>query len=172
MKITITAILIYLSLPTSGQSNKFLTLNANIAFNFKTKGLGTNDAGVGFALDGTIFANHKLQLLIEASTDDFFGDKLFIVDAQGRNTKSAVIYSMRVGPQLFILKNIAISTTVGPFWHRVRAYEFTNDFGFKFGITTFFGKNKRFNSRFFMTTIPKEIVDIQFFGLGIGYRFY
>jgi hypothetical protein len=172
MKTTITVILIYLSLPTFGQFNKFLTLNANGSFDFKTKGLGTNDAGVGLTLDGTIFANHKLQLLLEASTDGFIGDKLLIVDAQGRSPKSAVIYSMRVGPQFFILKNIAISTTYGPFWHRIRAYEFTNDYGFKFGITTFFGKNRRFTSRVFIVTIPKDIVDIQYFGLGIGYRFY
>ena len=73
-------------------------------FNFKTKGLAMNDAGFGIGFDASLFAKHKLQLLLETNADVFIGDKELLVDAQGRENKSPTIYSIKAGPQFFILK--------------------------------------------------------------------
>src|SRR3982074_1518171 len=98
-------IIIYFLLPTTyGQFEKFLSLMATGNFDFKTKGLAMNDAGFGIGLDATLFSKHKLQFLIETNADQFIGDKLLRVDAQGRHLTSAAIYSMNAGPQFFISK--------------------------------------------------------------------
>ena len=52
---------------------------------------------MGISLDALLFAKHKLQLLLETSTDKFFGDKLFTVDDQGRQNKTVTIYTIKAG---------------------------------------------------------------------------
>lgn len=172
MKPLISIILCLLSLASVGQFDKPVSIGASRNFNFKTKGLALNDAGFGISLDASLFSNHKLQLLLETGTDRFIGDKSFIIDAKGRENKSAAIYSIKAGPQFFISKNIAISTTFGPAWHSVQAVSFTHDYGFKLGATGFWGNKRRLITKMFMVNIPKEDVSIQYFGFGLGHRFY
>ena len=100
-------------------------------FNFKTKGLAMNDAGFGIGFDASLFAKHKLQLLLETNANVFIGDKELLVDAQGRENKSQTIYSIKAGPQFFIFERIALSTTFGVAWHSVKAIDFTCDFGLR-----------------------------------------
>jgi hypothetical protein len=141
-------------------------------FDFKTKGLALNDAGFGIDLSASIFSKYKLQLLLETSTDRFIGDKQFIVADEGRENKSPAIYSIKAGAQYFISRKIAFSTTFGPAWYSIQAIGFTRDYGFQFGVTGFFGDKRRLVTKIFMVDIPKDNLNIRYFGLALGYRIY
>ncbi len=171
MKLSIFSIVFFLSLSSFAQFDKPFILSATSNFTFRTSGLATNDAGLGLNFDGSFLSENKLQLLIETSADWFIGDKLLITDANGRNTKGAVIYSIKAGPQFFILDKLALSITYGPAWHRIRDFEFTTDYGFKSAITGFLTKKKRFVTKLFLVAIPKKDLNIKYFGLSLGYRF-
>ena len=172
MKPLIFIIISFLSFTTYGQFDKSLSVITTGNFDFKTKGLNSNDAGFGIGLDASLFSQHKLQLLLETSVDRFMGDKVGFVDPQGRENKSALIYILKAGPQFFILKNIAISSTIGPAWHSIRAIGFTRDFCFKFGVVGFFGDKRRLVTKIFIVNIPNDNLNIQYFGIGLGYRFF
>lgn len=171
MRFIIITIFYILSLTSFAQDNRPVNLAVTGNFNFKLRGFGTNDAGLGLGLDASFFPRHKLQLLAEANAERFFGSKELIINPHGRENKAPVIYSFNAGPRFFISKNIALSVTYGPYLHSIEAAGFTNDFGFRFGITGFLGKEKRLMTKLFMTEIPKDY-DIQYFGFGVGYRFY
>ena len=172
MKSLIISITLFLSLTSYGQLDKSLSLIATGNFDFKTKGLALNDAGFGIGLDASFFSKHKFQLLLETSADRFIGDKDFVTADEGRENKSPAIYSIKAGPQFFISKNIALSATFGPAWHSIQAVGFTRDYGFKFGATGFLGDKRRLVTKIFMVYIPKENLNIRYFGLALGYRFF
>ena len=171
MKTLIILVCSFLSTKSYCQFDKSFSLITSANLNLKTKGLATNDAGVGISLDALLFAKHKLQLLVETGTDKFIGDKLFIVDDQGRQNKTATIYTIKAGPQFFLTKNIALSTTIGPAWHSIRAIGFSRDYGFKFAITGFHGVKRRIVTKIFLVEILKDNLNIRYFGLQLGYRF-
>ena len=155
-----------------GQFDKNTTVRATANFNFTLNGLGTNDAGVGLAVDASFFSKHRLQALIETSADWFFGDKLLVLDsATGKAAKSAAVYSIKAGPQFFISKNVALSITYGPSWYVVRDFKYSVDNGFKYSITGFLGKKRRFIAKAFMVNIPTKQQNIQYVGLAAGLRF-
>ena len=171
MKILLILVFSFLSNKSYCQFDKSLSFIASANLNFKTRGLATNDAGVAMSLDALLFAKHKLQLFVETGTDKFFGDKLFIVDDQGRQNKTASIYTIKAGPQFFVTKNIALSTTIGPAWHSIRAIGFSRDYGFKFAVTGFLGVKRRIVTKIFMVEILKDNLNVRYFGLQLGYRF-
>jgi hypothetical protein len=171
MKLSIFSIVFFLSLSSFAQFDKPFILSATSNFNFKTNGLATNDAGLGLSFDAFFFSKNKLQLLIETSADWFIGDKFLITDANGRNAKGAVIYSIKAGPQFFIIERLALSVTYGPAWHRIRDFEFTTNYGFKYAVTGFLTEKKRFATKLFLVAIPKKDLNIKYFGLSLGYRF-
>jgi hypothetical protein len=172
MKLLIILIICFLSTKSYCQFNKSFSLITSVNFDFKTKGLATNEAGAGISLDAIVFAKHKLQLLIETSADQFIGDKSFAEDAQGRENKSATIYTIKAGPQFFLSKRIALSTTIGPAWHSIEAVGFTRNYGFKFTVTGFLGHKRKLVTNLFMVDIPKDNLNIQYFGLQLGFRFH
>ena len=171
MKTLIILVFSFLSTKSYCQFGKSFSLITSANLNFKTRGLATNNAGVGISLDALLFAKRKLQLLFETSTDNFFGDKLFIVDDQGRQNKTATIHTIKAGPQFFLTKNIALSSTIGPAWHSIRAIGFSRDYGFKFAITGFHGVKRRIVTKLFIVEILKDNLNIRYFGLQLGYRF-
>ena len=172
MKYLLLIIISISSLPCFGQAAKFIDLQVIGNINFKTRGLATNDAGVGINLDAALFSTHKLQLLVEGSSAVFIGDKLLVTDSMERKAESAVIHSITAGLQYFISKKIAVSVLYGFNWHRIRAFEFTQDDGYKFCVTGFTGNKKRTLIQFFMVDVPRKEIDIRYFGIGIGYKFY
>ena len=171
MKILLILVFSFLSTKSYCQFDKSFSLIASANLNLKTRGLATNDAGVGISLDALLFAKHKLQLLVETGTDKFIGDKLFIVDDKGRQNKTATIHTIKAGPQFFLTKNIALSTTIGPAWHSIRAIGFSRDYGFKFAVTGFLGVKRRIVTKIFMVEILKDNLNVRYFGLQLGYRF-
>ena len=172
MRILICTTFWFLSLTSFSQFGKPVSFGVTGNFNFKTWGLADNDAGSGISADAYFFAKHKLQLLIETNADLFFGDKNFVIDPKGRENKVPFIYSIKAGPQLFVLKRVALSATYGPAWHCIQEVGFTTGYGIKYQVTGFFGENKRLVVKGFMLHIPKAYTDIRYFGLGIGCRFY
>lgn len=171
MKLIIIIIFCFLSTLSYGQFDKSFSVITAANFNFNTKGLATNEAGVGIGVDAMLFAKHKLQLLIETSADQFFGDKLLTVDARGRENKNAAIYTIKAGPQFFLSKKIALLTTIGPAWHSIEAVGFTRDYGLKFAVAGFLGHKRRLVARIFMVDIPRDNLNIQYLGLQLGFRF-
>lgn len=171
MKPLIILVFCFLSTQSYCQFDKSFSLITSANFNFNTKGLATNEAGVGISADAILFAKHKLQLLIETSADRFIGDKLLIVDDQGRENKNAAIYIIHAGPQFFLSKAIALSATIGPAWHSIEAVGFTRDYGLKFAAAGFLGHKRRLVARIFMVNIPNDNLNIQYLGLQLGFRF-
>lgn len=155
-----------------GQFNKSITLRATTNFNFTLNGLATNVAGVGLGIDASFFAKHRLQALIETSADWFFGDKLLVFDStSGKVAKSAAVHSVKIGPQFFITKNLAVSATYGPAWYIVRDFNYSIDYGFKYSVTGFLGDKRRFMAKVFIVDIPIKQQNILYLGLAAGVRF-
>lgn len=169
--IIIIVIFCFLLARSYGQFDRSFSIITSANFNFNTKGLATNEAGVGISADAILFAKHKLQLLIETSSERFIGDKLLTVDARGRENKNAAIYTIKAGPQFFLSKKIALSTTIGPAWHSIEAVGFTRDYGLKFAVAGFLGHKRRLVARIFMVDIPNDNLNIRYLGLQLGFRF-
>ncbi|HVG16656.1 MAG TPA: hypothetical protein VM935_16900 [Chitinophagaceae bacterium] len=168
-------LLIFLSiiqLSCFAQFDKPVTIRATTNFNIALKGLATNDAGIGVGIDASFFSTHKLQVLLETSADWFFGDKLLIIDAStGEKVKSAAVHSLRLGPQFFIHKNLALSITYGPAWSVVQDTDYSLHGGLKYGATGFLGKKRNVIAKLFMVNIPAAEQTIHYLGLAGGFRF-
>ena len=143
-----------------------VTGNLNAALN----GLGADDAGLGFGVEASLFAKHKLQPIIESNFDHFFGDKVYYFDPLTGKEAKTNIYTIKVGLQYFVTKNLALSLSYGPCWYKVRDYEHTRDDGFKYCITTFLGTKRRFLVSLFTVRISAEDRNIHYLGMGAGYR--
>jgi hypothetical protein len=154
-----------------GQLENATTFRATANFNITLNGLASNEAGAGLGLDASFFSKHRLQALLETSADFFIGDKLLVVDANGKAAKSASVYSIKAGPQFFVTKNLAIAATYGLSWHVVREFNYTVDGGFKYSITGFLGQQRRFVTKLFLVNIPASEQTIQYLGLAAGLRF-
>lgn len=172
MKYVLFFFLFTIHLSCFGQLDKAVTLRATANFNVALKGLATNDAGIGLAIDASFFSQHKLQALLETSGDWFFGDKLLVIDANtGEKARSAAVHGIRLGPQFFVHKNLALSVTYGPSWYVVRELEYTRDKGFKYSATGFLGDKRRIIAKGFMVNIPASEQNIKYLGLALGFRF-
>ncbi len=153
------------------QFDKPVSVRATANINVVRQGLATNDAGYGLGLDVAFFATHRLQAVIETSADWFVGDKLYVVDNTGTPAKRAAVHSVKLGPQFFAHKNLALSITYGPTWSVLRESEYTRSSGFKYGVTGFLGKNRKTIAKLFMVNVPLKEGKIQYFGFGAGFRF-
>lgn len=153
------------------QFNKCISANATAHFNIATSGLSPDDAGVGVNLQTSFFAKHKVQLTTEAVSELFFGNKVFYEDPQtGKNAKASM-HSIRIGPQVFLTKNIAVAATYGLTWHKIREFDYSADDGYKLSINSFVGKSRRMVAKASFVTIPAESRRIQYLSFGLGYRF-
>jgi hypothetical protein len=173
--IKILTFLVYFAFAQScfAQFDKQVVARATANFNIVLDGLGTNDAGVGLGLDISFFSKRKLQLVLEGSGDWFIGDKLGIADSLGEyiHTKSARAYSLRLGPQYFINKNIAVSVTYGPAWYVFRATEYVTDHSFRYSIIGFWGKRRHFTTKVFLSQIGTRRPNVSYLGIAAGMRF-
>lgn len=161
----------FLSCKTYGQFDKSFHLVASANADVGLRGLANNEVGMGVGVDAFLFAKNKLQVLVEAGAERFIGDKLYVLDARGRENKTAAIYTLKAGPQFFVSNRISLSATVGPGWHSVRDIGFTTDIGFKYAIAAYLGDQRRSVTKIFMVNIPNKNLRIRYFGLQFGYRF-
>lgn len=153
------------------QFDRSVSLRTTANFNVALEGLGVDDASVGFGLDASFLSKHRLQAIVETSLDHFFGDKSLYIDTiTGKDAKTNV-YGVKAGPQFFITKNFALSATYGPAWNKVRDFDYTRNYGFKYSITGFLGERRCFIAKVFMVNIPAQDRKIQYLGFAAGFRF-
>lgn len=166
--------LLLFTITSYGQFNHFVSLRTTINFAVGQKELANaaDDAGYGLSVDVSFFSKHKLQALFMADVNSFFGNKVYYLQNEGRQNKNADIYSIRIGPQYFISKRIAFSATAGPAWHAIETVGFSRNMAYQLMGTGFWGKRKKLVTQLFFTEIPKPVANIQYIGLGLGYRIF
>ena len=172
MKYLLCLVICLVSLGAAGQLNKPVSVFTSGNVMFKTKGTNYNSTGVGLYVGASFFSTHKLQLLVESSVDNFFGDKVYYTSAAGKPINKVILYSVKAGPRVFVTRHIALSATFGQIWHSIRAESFTRSYGLQYGATGFIGRKKRFVTRLFMVHNLKNDEISQYAGAGLGYRIY
>jgi hypothetical protein len=170
MKKMLLLLLVFPALFADAQNSRPVSITAGGTLNFRTRGLGQNDAGFGLFAGTALFARNKLQLLVEASATTFSGDKLLYFDARGNAAKSPLIHRIHAGPQYHVTQKLAVAATYGAVWHRIRATDFTLDDGLKLNVTAFPGEKSRLAVQLFAAAIPATEASINYLGLGLGYR--
>jgi len=173
MKTILLLIFCSLSIAAFSQHKKPFSIGLSGNFDFHTRGLATNDAGLGIGLNASYAIKQKLQLLIEINRDWFIGDKLLVVDSQlGSDTKPAAINTIKAGGRFFITKKLGVSAMAGPAWHTIREFTYAQDMGYQFGFDWFHGSKERVLTRLFLAGIPNNQVNIHYWGIQLGYRIY
>jgi hypothetical protein len=110
--IVIVSLLVAIS-PANAQGDRFVSLRSTIHFNFALKAPSQDDAGIGLQLDMSMFAHHKLNLLVSVLGDRFIGDKLLTSPDVGRVNKGGAINAVEAGPEYFINRHVAIGVGYG-----------------------------------------------------------
>lgn len=152
------------------QLDKKVSVNATGNFNVSLAGLGTDDAGLGLNMQTSFFAKNRLQLTTEAVSELFFGNKVYHEDPQTGKNAQARIHSLRIGPQIFLTRNIAVAATYGPAWHKIREFDYTLDYGYKLSVNSFLGQRRRFVAMASFVNVQAEAQNLQYLSFGLGYR--
>lgn len=139
-------------------------------FNFKTKGLGMNDAGLGIEVRTLFPAAKKLKLVTETGVNAFTGNKLMIYPGIGRQNKTAMDWKLQAGPQVNFSKKIAASFTYGLNHYSVAMPGYANAGGFTARILSYAGKHNRLITSLFLSRFPGESTPIQFMGFNLACR--
>ncbi len=141
-------------------------------FNLGQKALEYDNVGIGIGINASFNAKKRLQFLTEASIDRFWGDKVLIIDENGRPIGSTKINSLKIGPQFFIKNQLAISATYGPAWHAIRDRNYTTGYGYSLALTGLLGAKKRWITKLNFVNISRPYSNIQYIGLSVGGRIF
>jgi hypothetical protein len=153
------------------QFNRSIEIMPVVNINVVIDGLGYNDAGIGPAIGASFFAKHRLQLFVDAGHDRFFGDKGYeIDDGTGRKTKNARVSYVHAGPQFFFIPRLSGSVTYGPVWHVVSDFDYTVDYGLRYGLSAFLGNNRQVLIRATYTSVRTANLPIRYMSIGLGGR--
>jgi hypothetical protein len=155
----------------NAQRDRFISLRSTVHFNFALKAPSQDDAGIGLQIDMSMFARKKLTLLLSVHGDRFIGDKLLAISNVGRVNKGSAIYGVEAGPEYFINRHVAIGVSYGLYWHSFQTVGFSSNDGYRFGFTIFPGRQKSFVMQLARTDISRQMVNIRYYSLGLGYRF-
>lgn len=155
----------------SAQFNRFLFMSATAQANVGQKALAYDNAGYGLSINTSFPGYSKWEVTASVSANGFFGDKIYYLPNEGRQNKGPAIYTLFAGPQYFILSRLAVSVTAGPAWYSIHTKGFSASTGYHFEATGYLGKKRRIVTRLSFSDIPANEINIQYFGLGIGYRF-
>lgn len=160
------ALLLFSFFQAYSQKNFSLGLGAD--FSFATKGLGLNDAGIGFHLQGNLFARHSLQFRIEAGLDKFVADKLLAFDPNGGTyERNPTVKRILAGPEYFPHKKISVAALYGVVWNNWMNKREAED-GFRVLLNGHLGKKQKFIPALSFTFLPGTRV--QYFTLGVGLK--
>lgn len=154
------------------KSDAAFSLKAMVNFDAGQKALQYDNAGYGISVDESFPAQHQLQAFMNMSFNSFFGDKTWVLSDKGRQNKNADIYSIQAGLTYFFLKRFSVSFSAGPAWHAIHTIGFSENMAYQPSVTWFPSKSRRLVTKLYFTEIPKEVVNIQYVGLGVGYRFF
>jgi hypothetical protein len=147
-------------------SQKNFSLGLGADFSFATKGLGLNDAGIGFHLQGNLFARHSLQLRIEAGLDKFIADKLLALDPNGNAyERNPAVKRILAGPEYFPHKKISVAALYGVVWNNWMNKHEAED-GFRVLLSGHLGKQRKFIPALSFTVLPGT--GVQYFTLSVG----
>jgi hypothetical protein len=170
MRLLLLALLSLTATVSYAQFDKSVSVNATVNFNVALSGLGTDDAGLGINLQTSFFSKKRLQLTTEAVSEAFFGNKVLYEDAQAGKAAKTRLHGFRIGPQVFLTRNIAVSATYGPTWHKVRVFGYTHDYGYKVSVNSFLGAGRRLVARASFVNTYAEVQKLEYLSIGIGYR--
>lgn len=162
---------LFLTLPCfcTVQGQKNYSLSTSIHFDFGTKGLSTNDAGIGLGVHSNFFSKKKLQVRTEAAVDHFIGNKLLYIDNLGNHYNgNPTMISLKAGPEIFIFKNISVAGLYGVVGYKWFADKMRSDV-LKLLITAYPEKLKRSLFSFYYSPIPQHRTKVHFFGVSLGY---
>lgn len=164
----LTALLV--SLNCWAQREKPVSVRMTGQFDFGVRGMGTNNAGMGASAALSLLAKKRVQLLTEAHSLFYIGDKSLAIDSDGKELPNGSLHSLQAGPQVFLSKTVAFFATYGLVWHRYQERHYTLDDGYRLGLTGFFGDQNNFITQVSWMQVPREEGNIRHFGIGVGYR--
>ena len=162
--------MLFVSLSCWAQREKPVSVRMSGQFDFGVRGVGTNDAAMGVAAALSLFAKKRVQLLTEAHSLFYIGDKSLAVDSDGKELPNGSLHSLQAGPQVFLSKTIAVFATYGLAWHSYQERHYTLDDGYRLGLIGYFGHQDNFIAQFSWMQVPLEEGNIRQFGIGFGYR--
>lgn len=170
MKLFVAALLLCSSLSALSQKNVSLGLAGN--FRFATKGVGLNDAGIGFHLQTNAFCKSRLQLHVECGLDHFIGDKLFAVDLSGTSyERNPTVTSVMAGPEFYLVKQLSFAGLYGAVWSNWLNHEHPQS-GWRSLLTSHLGKRGRLLIGASFTKLLGQNREAEYFGLSLGCRIF
>lgn len=159
------------ALHAQGQFDRKVFMDFTGNFFAGQKAFNLDNAGYGLSLDASFPGYSRWQVTVSPNAGHFFGDKILYIPDEGRVNDGPVVYNLFAGPQYFITKRIAISLTAGLSWYSIHTRGFSTGAGYQAAATGFLGKKRRFVLKFLFTEIPKKVKNLQYMGIGVGYRF-
>ena len=170
MKHLLTLLTLFVTLSCWAQREKPISVRMTGQFDFGVRGMGTNDAGMGVEAALSLFARKQVQLLTEAHSLFYIGDKSLLVGSDGKELPNAGLHTLQAGPQVFLSKTLALCVTYGLAWHRYQEHHYTLDDGYRVALTGYFGEQNNFITQLSWMQVPREEGNIRQFGIGFGYR--
>lgn len=152
------------------QRDKPLSLRFTGQFDFAVKGMSQNDAGMGVQTAVSFFTQKRVQLLAEAGSHWYMGDKQYVTDVSGHELPNGSLHTLQAGPQVFFSPSLALFATYGVAWHRQHQRSYTLDDGYRIGLTGYFGEGNNFVTQLSWMQVSRAEAPIQHFGIGVGYR--
>lgn len=160
------ALLLFVFFHSEAQKNYSLSASAN--FDFLTKGLRLNDAGIGATINANFFAPKKLQLRTETSLDHFFGDKILYVDSlRSAINDSRIMFTIKAGPEFFFVPELSASFIYGFTAYKAANVDIRTG-GSKCMLTAHLGKNKKGLIGLYYFSSNND--QIHFWGINLGSR--
>ena len=141
-------------------------------FNFRTEGLGMNDAGLGFEARALFPAAKRLKLVAETGVNAFIGNKLLIYPGEGRQNETAMDWKFQAGPQVNFSRKIAASFTYGLNHYSYAMPGYDNAGGYTARILGYSGKRNRLVTSLFLSRIHSQTAPIRFMGFNLAYRLF
>jgi hypothetical protein len=161
---------LFVSLGCWGQREKPISVRMTGQYDFGVRGMGMNDGGMGVDAALSLFAKKRMQLLTEAHSHLYIGDKSFVIDSDGKELPNGSLHSLQMGPQVFLSKTLALSAIYGLAWHRHHQWSYSLDDGYRLALTGYFGDQNNFITQLSWMQVLGEEGNIRHFGIGVGYR--
>ena len=139
-------------------------------FNFRTRGLGMNDAGLGLETRVLFPVAKRLKLVAETGVNVFIGNKLMIYPGEGRQNETAMNWKFQAGPQVNISRKLAVSFTYGLNHYSFAMVGYDNTGGYTTRLLGYLGKRNRLVTSLFVSGIHSNSTPIRFWGFNLACR--
>lgn len=170
MKVLLLLITIFSISYCSAQKSHPVSIECGGQFNFKTMGLGMNDAGLGAEIRALVPVVKKLRLVAETGVNAFIGNKLLIYPGEGRQNETAMDWKFQMGPQVNFSGKFAASFTYGLNHYSFAMPGYDNAGGYTARVLGYIGKRNRLVTSLFLSRIRSQISPIRFMGFNLACR--